>query len=303
MADKKASEKAAKGFENLAPLFGLAASVAGQVPGLKKPRKRGSEAAARNASMRSAGAAVGASQTGFGASRGLALRSGLRAAAKHARAGAVGAAQGEAADQASYDAEMTSRNARLAQFGKDMGEMAGMVGVGVVESRQAKAAEAEAGQLAEQQALQAQAASLMPTYAEEMGVDPATGLDPQQQGAAPQQLTEEPIGPGPTLDQTDQYGDSQFDPMADVLAPPTLEQMSLDPALAELGVQNKETLYSIAPELELQHRLENLALDEAYRTGTNINRIYARLRRIQNQPAIAASIEGMQLQMPELGGQ
>ena len=77
----------------------------------------------------------------------------------------------------------------------------------------------------------------------------------------------------------------------------------MDPALAELGIADKETLYSIAPELELQHRLENLALDEAYRTGANINRIYGRLRRMQNQPAIDESIQMMQLQMPQLGQQ
>jgi hypothetical protein len=89
--------------------------------------------------------------------------------------------------------------------------------------------------------------------------------------------------------------------MAGMVQPPTLEEMTLDPALAELGVAQKETLYSIAPELELQHRLENFALDEAYRTGAPLNRIYARLRRMQNQPAIEASILGMQqLQLGEL---
>lgn len=301
MADK---DKVSKGFENLAPLLGLGASLAAQVPGLKKPQRTNqSQVAARTASMRGAATAVGASQTGFGASRGLALRSGLRAASQHTRAGAAAAAQGAAVDEQRHVTRVDARNKALGQFGKDLGEMAGMVGTGIVESRQAKAAEEEAGQLAEQQMLQAQAASLLPTYVENQGVDQATGLAPQQQGAAPQQLQEEQVGPGPMLEQTDQYGDSTMDPMYGQMAPPTLEEMSMDPALAELGLQNKETLYSIAPELELQHRLENFALDEAYRTGTNINRIYARVRRMQNQPAIAASIQGMQLQMPELGGQ
>jgi hypothetical protein len=297
MADK---EKVSKAFENLAPLLGMGASLAAQVPGLKKPRRTNqSQVAARTTSMRGAATAVGASQTGFGASRGLALRSGLRAAAKHTREGAAAAAQGAAVDEQRHVRRVDARNTALGQFGKDVGEMTGMIGTGIVESRQAQAAQEEAGNLAEQQMLQAQAASLLPTYAQSQGIDEATGL-PQQ---APQQLQEEQVGPGPTLEQTDQYGDSTMDPMYGQLAPPTLEEMTMDPALAELGLQDKETLYSIAPELELQHRLENFALDEAYRTGTNINRIYARLRRMQNQPAIAASIQGMQLQMPELGGQ
>ena len=297
MADK---EKVSKAFENLAPLLGMGASLAAQVPGLKKPRRTNqSQVAARTTSMRGAATAVGASQTGFGASRGLALRSGLRAAAKHTREGAAAAARGAAVDEQRHVRRVDARNTALGQFGKDVGEMTGMIGTGIVESRQAQAAQEEAGNLAEQQMLQAQAASLLPTYAQSQGIDEATGL-PQQ---APQQLQEEQVGPGPTLEQTDQYGDSTMDPMYGQLAPPTLEEMTMDPALAELGLQDKETLYSIAPELELQHRLENFALDEAYRTGTNINRIYARLRRMQNQPAIAASIQGMQLRMPELGGQ
>lgn len=293
MADDT-KKKSSKAFENLAPLLGLGASLGAQIPGLKKAQKRDtSSAAARQASMKAAGAAVGASQTGFGASRGLALRSGLRAASKFAREGAAGAANAAAADEARYVAERDARNERLGQFGKDVGETAAAIGTGITETRQAAQAEEEAGKAAELAALQEQAATLMPTYAQTTGDEAlneqamAGGVDPQQL----QPMQEIPVGPGPTLDQTDQYGDSEMDPTAGLMEPPGLEELAMDPALAELGLQNKEVLYSIAPELEAQHRLENLALDEAYRTGANMNRIYARVRRMQDLPAVSSAID------------
>jgi len=290
MADD--TKKASKAFENLAPLLGLGASLGAQIPGLKKAKKGNSSAsAARQVSMKAAGVAVGASQTGFGASRGLALRSGLRAAGQYVREGAAGAAKGAAADEAQYQADKGARSERLAKFGKDVGEVGATIGTGITESRAAAEAEAAAGKQAEMQALEQQAATLLPTYAESQDINPETGLGNEQQGMTPQPMQELEVGAGPTLDQTDQYGDSEMDPTAGLNAPPTLDEMAMDPALAELGLQDKETLYSIAPELEAQHRLENLALHEAYRTGANMNRIYARLRRMQDLPAVGSAID------------
>ena len=294
-----ASEKSAKVFENIAPLLGLGASIGAQIPGLKKAKKRNtSQSAVLQTSARAAGAAVGGSQTGFGASRGLALRGGLRAAANIARVGAGAAGKAAASDEASYQNEKNARNSRLAQFGKDVAQTGAAIGTGITESRAAAEADEGAGKAAEIQMLQEQASSLLPTYAESQGIDPVTGIPAQQEA---QTLREEQVGPGPGLDELDEYGQHESD--LSLNEPPGLDELSMDPALAELGIADKETLYSIAPELELQHRLENLALDEAYRTGANINRIYGRLRRMQNQPAIDESIQMMQLQMPQLGQQ
>jgi len=298
-----ADNKTAKAFENLAPLLGLGASLAAQIPGLKKPKKRSrAESAARDTSMRAGAAAVGGAQTGFGASRGLALRTGLRQAANISRQGAAAAAQGEAADQARYDQQKNARNARLAQFGKDLGAATGQVALGVTQSR--AAADAENAD-AERKKLEETAAQLLPSYSEAPS-ESSVATQPGHQALAgpngePQQLQAYPeSGQGPTLDQLDEYGQDTTDPRYGMGEAPSLEDISMDPALAELGLQKKEVLYSIAPELELQHRLENLALDEAYRTGVNVHRVYARLRRLQNQPAISASILGMQqLQMPQ----
>jgi len=307
MVDKKdkPASKSAKVFENIAPLLGLGASIGAQIPGLKKPKKRNTaSSAARQASMRAAGAAVGGSQTGFGASRGLALRSGLRAGAQYAREGAIGAAKAAASDEQQYQNDKTARNARLAQFGKDVGQTGAAIGTAVTEGRAANEAADAEGKAAELKMLQEQAGALIPTYAESQMVDPVTGLhqSAQQQMPGDTKLEEQQIGPGPGLDELDQYGQHE----SDYNGAPDIGEVSMDPALAELGIADKETLYSIAPELELQHRMENLALDEAYRTGANINRIYARLRRMQDQPAINESIDlqrQMQLQMPQMGQQ
>lgn len=306
--NKEKSGKGIKAFENLAPLFGLAAQIGTAIPGLKKPKKSNAAAdAARETSKRAAGAAVGASQTGFGASRGLALRSGLRAASDIAREGAVAAGRAADLDEQRHQKAVAVRNANLATFGKDLAETGASIGQGLVESRTAAEAEKAAGD-AKIQELRTKAAGLLPTYGQTMGIDPATGLSTgQTEQAQPQTLEgyeEVPTGPGPDLDQMDPNGDP-YD--GEVLPePPTLAELSLDPALAELGIGEKEALYSIAPELELQHRMENFAADEAYRTGGNLLRVYARVRRMQNSPAIGATIDmnrQLQLQMPRLGGQ
>lgn len=308
MGDNK--EKATKAFENLAPLFGLGAKIGAAIPGLKKPKKSNDSAvAARQTSMRAAGAAVGASQQGFGASRGLALRSGLRAASKIAREGAYGAAVAADADQKRYEKRVDERNTRLSKFGSDLAETGAQVGQGIVESRQARAAaDAEAEKKARELQIQQMQESL-PSMEDVLGIDPITGIQRGAEPANPQQLNpleEIPVGAqGPTLDELDAYGEPTTGGQQ-IGEVPSIGDLAMDPAIAQLGVADKETLYSIAPELELQHRLENFAIDEAYRTGTNMNRIYARLRRLQQLPAINATIDmnrQMQLQMPQLGGQ
>ena len=307
---KSKSQKASEAFENIAPLLGLGGSLAAQIPQLKKPKRIDSASrAARQASQAASAAAVGASQTGFGASRGLALRSGLRAAGNAARQGAAGGAQAASLDEQNYQTVKNVRNANVAKFGKDLGETTGMLATGITESRAAKQAEEEAAKAAELQTLQQQAAMLLPTYEQTAGDNALNeaalnGGLPAQNVQDPQALEQMPVGPGPGLDETDQFGNSMQDPY--LPEPPGIDDISLDPIYNELGVADKESLYSIAPELELQHRMENFALDEAYRTGTNVQRIYARLRRLQNLPAINQTIDmnrQMQLQMPQLGGQ
>ena len=304
-----ADSKVTKAFENLAPLFGLGAKLGAAIPGLRKPKQdNASQRAALETSKRAAGAAVGASQTGFGASRGLSLRTGLRAATNIAREGAGAAAKGADLDQKRFDKRTDERNARLATFGSDVADMGAQLGQGIVESRQAKEAGAAEAARAEQEArIQAMQAA-MPSMEDVLGIDPITGLKRTSTGeqAQPQALSpleEIQVGQGPGLDELDQYGEYPTEGSQQIGEVPSMGDITMDPALAQLGVADKETLYSIAPELELQHRLENLALDEAYRTGTNINRIYARVRRLQQLPAINATIDMNRQLQYQAGGQ
>lgn len=292
MTDKKKEstkgEKAAKGFENIAPLVGLAAQLGSAIPGLKKPKRRSTSAsAAHRATTAAAGAAMGVSQTGFGASRGLALRSGLRAASAAAKEGAAAAAAAGHADEQRFIAEKDARNERLAEFGKDAATLGSSLAVGITESRQAKKAETDSAQQALLEEQQGQAQQMLPSYDDLLSIDPATGVAPQ---AAPeaveqQELQEQEIDPnGPLLEDLgddDLAAYMDFEPGAD-------PEVTIDPILGELGIAAKGDLYRIAPELDLQHRLENMALSESYRQGHMPEVIYAELARMQNLPSVRA---------------
>lgn len=284
MADKK-DGKGAKAFENIAPLLGLATTLGTAIPGLKKPkRSSASTTAARLTQHKAASAAVGASQTGHGATRGLNLRSGLRAAGKVAQEGALAAAAAADLDETRFAKETTARNERLASFGKDLGEMTGAIGTGIAESRQAKQAEGAEADAAALEVAQQQAQASMPGIDEVMGIDPATGLPVNAAAQVQQQeLVEQEVGPGPNLDQIeiDETGDA-------VPVGMDLDELAIgvDPIYAEMGLANKEQLYGLVPELNFQLRQENLALDEMTRQGIQPSRIYAQLSRLQNLPAV-----------------
>ena len=107
-------------------LLGIGTAIGTAIPGLKKPKRTDASAiAVRDAQAKIGNAAVGASQAGHGASRGLNLREGLRSAsalvAKAAGQGAAAAHQ----DEVRYNDQMTARNERLAQFGGGISDKVG----------------------------------------------------------------------------------------------------------------------------------------------------------------------------------
>ena len=115
----------------ISSIAGLGAKVGTSVAGLKKAKR--TDASSRAASMAAtkvAKSALGAGQSMHGASRGLALRSGLRAATDAAKAAST---EGQAAnaDERRYQEQKDARNARLADFGGDLakglGDMAGSI--------------------------------------------------------------------------------------------------------------------------------------------------------------------------------
>jgi hypothetical protein len=163
----------------------------------------------------------------------------------------------------------------LAEFGGDLADMGANIGQSVIEAKAARDAELAAN-------------AEMIAGLEEPQFDLGGGplLDPQGADAQAQQLSQgepqqvaSPQGPLP-----EQGG-------------PELRQAaaSIDPLEAFYGVPSKETIYRAAPELQLQHTLENLALQEAERQGLPLARIYARIQRLQNLPAIRAAQTRLEL--------
>lgn len=117
-------------------LAGIGTKIGTSIPGLKKVKRNDrASAEVRKAQNAVAGAAVGGSQTGHGASRGLALRAGLRSAAElvgKASAAGAGAAR---ADENAYRKEKDQRNARLADFGGDLAKGLGDVAGSVIQPK------------------------------------------------------------------------------------------------------------------------------------------------------------------------
>ena len=248
-------------------LLGLAVDIGTAIPGLKKPKRTDTSAkAARDASRKSAAAAVGGSQTGFGATRGLALRTGLRQASSASRAGAAEAAQAANADEIRFNQQLIARNQRVADFGQRLGSAGATIGQGVVEAQAAKSAEEEAA--AVRGGAQAEAVAPLVTP-EARGIDPATGLEQQEApteiAGQEGELTEQEV-----IDQT----------LADANVGPTKAfSEGFDPTRAALGLPQITELQQIAPELEFKLRMQNMALQEAERQGQPIERVFAQLNR------------------------
>lgn len=97
-------------------IIGLGTKIGTAIPGLKKPKKEKVPQLATKFGAQ----IVGASQSGLGASRGLALRSGLRAAAQGVGEAAEKQLVAEAGAEQRYQAAKDARNARLGAFGEDL---------------------------------------------------------------------------------------------------------------------------------------------------------------------------------------
>lgn len=272
----------------VADLAGLATMIGTAIPGLKKAKKRDtSQRAAHQAASRVQAAAVGGSQTGQGATRGLALRSGLRAASGAARAAGDAASTAAAQDEQRYVQERDARNARLAEFGTGLGDMAANVASGVVEAKagQAFAEERPTGSEDgyEGRSGYAQNAETTPQFdAATLQTDFEGGSQQDVVGSQTQQLQEQQIGEGPTLDQTNEFGEPLPGPSyLQELAPPVTAQ---DAYREALGLPNRPVL-SLAPQLEMKLRVSNLIAQEADRVGIATTNILAQsLRQAQINP-------------------
>jgi hypothetical protein len=284
MADSTRKEKAGRAGEQLPGLVGILTDVLSQVPNLKRVKKTDTSArAARLGMIQTQAAAVGGAQTGAGASRALALRQGLRGAGDAARGAADAAAQAANQDEIRYQNQKILRNQRLADFGKDAGGMMAQIGQGVVEARNAKRGEADPNAEVPQDPQYTQAPvgpDGMPTNVTR-AVQPGA-VAPAQAEAI--QQSQQPAGSYPGMDnkgvQAQPTPDEMFDPASPNYDP--VAHAALEPEdyyAAALGIP-KNPYNLIAPELEYKLRVQNLAFQEANRTGENFMRLSARIQRM-----------------------
>jgi len=267
---------------SLSSLVGLATQIGTAVPGLKKQRDINTQrGAAGDVAGGVARAAVGASQTGFGATRGLNLRTGLRQAGQIAKESGGAIAQAAGRDERQTELLRTARNNKLAEFGADAADMAANIGFGIVEARKAKQEDEEVV-----------TPGVTPGVSNEIGTSPLadTYAGEWMDQAGPQEL---PVGPGPNLE------DLGTGPLTegDLSLPDAPEVGLIDPVDEALGIPQRKVLYQIAPELELQLRLEKFALDEMDKYGIDIPMLYSRIKRMQNLPYVQLLTE--QLEMDE----
>lgn len=245
---------------------GLATSLGTSIPGLRKPKKliSGSQAA-REVGSRAAGAVQGAASTGFGASRGLAARTGARAAEQQTRAAAEQAGGLALKEGQLHRQNLDARNERLAAFGADLVDTTAQITQGAVEARAAQKA-----LQGEQRIQDAQAAiSEQPELAADptgLGGGAAIGASPAANQAQVQQAQQQALAtpvPGVTA------------PAPTPLAP---VGSAFDMYGASLGMEGIPEL-KLAPVLERKLRLTRLASDEANRRGIPLTSVLAQMQR------------------------
>lgn len=274
--EKEATKKKATtiGGAVIPALAGLATTIGTAVPSLRKEKPNVTASEAANLAGRNAAAQVqGAAGTGFGASRGLAARTGMRQASEQTRAAAQVAGSMALREQAEYDMRRIARNDRLAGFGQDLGDMAAQTSAGVVEARQAKDAELQANPAEPQVINSPMAVQGAPT---EM---PADGMVPLSQQEMASSLPADYVPGNQTLGQEMQAAEQA------ATAPPVQPQSQYQP---EMGASPYERLRIQGPpdrqavqnmEAEALLRQEEFVLQEAERLGIPSAHARARLNR------------------------
>lgn len=260
-------------------LLGIGTAIGTAIPGLKKPKRTTASGDVVTKLQASVGnAAVGASQAGHGASRGLNLREGLRSASALV---ASAAGQGAAAahmDETRFNDQMSARNDRLAQLGGGISDKVGAMAQALIQPEETLAEKKDA--LIQEQP--------------EMSDDP-TGLggkalaSPQDRGA----LTSTSEGlqdpNGPTLADLEQEFAAEEQ---QALTPAELQQLAeQDGAGPAARFQSRAAFDEIhamsptvaAPEIEadLDNRLQakRLMLQDAERFGIILSEVYAPINR------------------------
>lgn len=267
----------------ISSLVGIGSKVAGAVPGMRKPKKVNTAAEVAKTSQRQFNAAVGASQTGHGASRGLALREGLRKAADASGNAAAQVGMAAQRDAATNQANTDARNERIAGFTGDLAK-----GLGDMAAAQIgpKGGDAEAPAQKSLTPDQAEFASIPGTGVADAPLpeDMSKGLGDLEQDAVDQDRVEYEAEVAAAGEQLDDFRQKREEAgIGDPGGPAAAFQV--DPATKLLESMPPR----LAPEIE-QHladrlHMNELALAEAERLGISLDVAIPRMqRRLQLQP-------------------
>lgn len=271
-------------------LIGLGTQIATAIPGLRKPKKVDTARQVAKLAPSVAGSAVGAAQAGHGASRGLALREGLRQAAGAAGEVAKQARLAAAQDAVVNQQNLEARNQRLASFGKDIAAGAGTFAQSMIKPPGEAPPTPEQRQEQKMETIQAQ-----PEI--EGAVKSVTGLDGAGAALLEQPTVEElpeELAPEATVE-------SLLQAQADEAAGPAA-RFSSTQALEGLLVESP-TVAAPQIEADLENRLQakNLMLQDAERLGIQLGPIYAQINRrlglspgqsVNNPLGVSLDLEG-----------
>lgn len=262
-------------------IIGMGAKIGSAIPGLKKPAKSQTAKAVAAAAPGVYGSAVGAAQAGHGASRGLALREGLRQATGGVSKLGAQIRQAAATDENINEQRKQARNQRIAQFGTDLAKGLGdMAAIGIKAKGEGTGIDDQPGERPEGEVTFGSGEVLPGEGVRDVPLpeDDSMGLDDLEQvGAQQQALEQEQL----IADAEQKLGEFQEKREAagigDVEDPN--EQYKLDP-ISQMFEQRDP---SVMPEMELQldrrFQAKELMLAEAERQGLSLESLLPRINR------------------------
>lgn len=250
----------------LPSLIGLGAKVGTAVPGMRKAPKQNTAREVAKTAGAQFGKAVGAAQAGHGASRGLALREGLRRGTE--AVGQVSAQVGRAAavDQATNTQNEIARRERIASFGSDLAKGIGdMAAMGIAPKKATPGQKQEAlDTVAEQPELGSDPTGLagpgagVPSIEQQQAVDQQAFIDDAATRLEDFKLQREEAGiPGP-------------------------EEMTKAPTaqlIEEAYQQAPQVAAEVERELDQRHSMKSLMLSEVERLGLSLETMVPRINR------------------------
>lgn len=273
-------------------LIGMVGSTVAAIPGMKKAKRPETGRAAARNTTEFANKVVGSAAAGHGASRGLALREGLRGAAEAARGGSEAAANQARQDEQTFEDRKNLRRDNIMNFATGAAEGLAQMTQGFIKPEDSEMKKMSQEALQQQPEMQAEqnATGL---------AGPTAGIAPSQEALT--QSTEAMIDPqGATLNELEAEFQDEENPAGPEAA------FKSTKALEEL-LTSSPTVASPALEADLENRLsaKKLMMQDAERLGYSLDGIMAQInRRFQLKPGQSTQNPlGVSLDMPGLQGE